>query len=146
MTHEEFDALLEEAFICGYNDACEEVCNEAHPLARAIYAADRFRNYLKYDDLNERSAHNRKTAAALGAIEAARKADVLRDKLTNGRWGKKINNYPEIKEKIRKTVYRQSTMNRAEDTADKKIAALKQKAKERAEQKRKQTASVPDMA
>ena len=78
MTKEEFDVLLEEAFLAGYNDAEEDYgtyYNEAKFMHRVQHAIGKFINNSKYDDPKERELANRALAARLGTQQAADKED-----------------------------------------------------------------------
>ena len=78
MTKEEFDVLLEEAFLAGYNDAEEDYgtyYNEAKLMHRVQHAIGKFINNSKYDDPKERELANRALAARLGTQQAADKED-----------------------------------------------------------------------
>ena len=142
MTREEFEALLEEAFIEGYNDANLDIIQEKRlsqmngldvasrivvPIAKGI-------NRIKYSDPEERKQHNKKIIAAVASIKAARRVEDAKDKAYRGTTGNKINDYRDIKKELeRKNNYWRNVSN-AEDRADRKIAEInvRKKAKDTA--------------
>ena len=88
MTKEEFDALLEEAFLAGYNDAEEDFLNkdnsfdlereynESSLWDRAAYAKNVVANKIKYrGDKKLEGLANRAAAARIGTQQAADKED-----------------------------------------------------------------------
>lgn len=142
MTREEFEALLEEAFIEGYNDANLDIIQEKNlskmngldvasrfvvPIAKGI-------NRIRYSDPEERKWHNKKIIAAVASIKAARRVDDAKDKAYRGTTGNKINDYRDIKKELERKNNYWKNMSRSEDRADDKIAEInaRKKAKDTA--------------
>ena len=86
MTKDEFEALLEEAFEMGYNDALEEdssydleaemdAYDEASTLERIRFGIERFKNKGKYKDPKLRGLADKVAAAKIGTQRAADNMD-----------------------------------------------------------------------
>ena len=105
MTHDEFEALLEEAFLAGYNDAIDEIFeedntfdledeydyyyNEASKWERVQFAIENLKNKFKYKDPKLRGLANKVAAAKIGTQRAANNMDkVVMD--TYGKHGKSV--------------------------------------------------------
>ena len=122
----DFERLLEYAFMMGYNDAL----HEESPISRAIYAIGKAKNKLMYKDENERKINNRLLASTLGRIKAAARSDEKRDSVHGDKINStnRIHDYRKLKEIMRKADNNYSLMTRVEDRYKNKA---KKKAAER---------------
>ena len=91
MTREEFESILEEAFLCGYEDAIDEIFeedntfdledeynnyyDEATAWERIQFGIERLKNKSKYNDPKLRGLANKVAAAKIGTQRAANNMD-----------------------------------------------------------------------